>query len=152
MALLSLMRTVTLFNGLSDEQLRRLLAISEEEVYNAGDVIVAQGSTGDKLYFITDGQVEVRVRGEADHAEHLQVYLGRGQIFGEMALLDEGPRSATVRCSRDHTVLRSIRSQAFNALCGTDTAIGYVVMRNIARDLSFKLRHSNLALGADGAC
>ena len=151
MALLSLMRMVTLFNGLSDEQLQRLVAISEEEVFDAGDVIVEQGEPGNKLYFITEGQVEVRVRGEAEQAEHLRVYLGRGQIFGEMALLDEGPRSATVRCSRDQTVLRSIHSQAFNALCAADTAIGYVVMRNIARDLSFKLRHSNMTLGADGA-
>ncbi len=151
MALLSLMRTVTLFNGLSDEQLQRLVAISEEEIFNAGETIVRQGDSGDKLYFITEGQVEVRVRSGPNQTERSQVYLGRGQLFGEMALLDKGPRSATIRCSRDHTVLRSIHSQAFNALCNTDTAIGYVVMRNIARDLSFKLRHRNLALGTDGA-
>ncbi len=149
MALLSLLRTVTLFNGLSDEQLQRLVAISKEEVFNAGDVIVQQGTSGDKLYVITEGQVEVRVRPAPEQAERLELYLGRGQLFGEMALLDEGPRSATVRCCRDHTTLRSIYAQAFNALCNTDTAIGYVVMRNIARDLSFKLRHRNQVLGHD---
>ncbi len=147
-ALLSLMRTVPLFNGLSDEQLQRLVAISEEEIFNAGDVIVQQGAAGNKLYVIADGQVEVRVRSAPGQPERSELFLGRGQIFGEMALLDEGPRSATVRCSRDHTVLRSIRAQAFNALCRADTAIGYVVMRNIARDLSFKLRHSNLTAGS----
>ena len=150
MALLSLLRAVTLFNGLSDEQLQRLVAISEEEIFNAGDVIVRQGEMEDKLYFITEGQVEVLVRPGAGQPERSQVYLGRGQLFGEMALLDKGPRSATVRCSRDHTVLRSIRSGAFGALCDADTAIGYVVMRNIARDLAFKLRHRNLTPGPDG--
>ena len=150
MALLSLMRAVTLFNGLSDEQLQRLLAISEEEVFHTGDVIVEQGEHGDRLYFIAEGQVEVRVRQGHGQIERSQVYLGRGQLFGEMALLDEGLRSATVRCCHDPTVLRSIHSQAFDALCSNDTAIGYVVMRNIARDLSFKLRHRNLALGASG--
>ena len=65
-----------------------------------------------------------------------------------MALIDLGKRSATVRCSRDNTILRSIQGEDFTALCEEDTAIGYVIMRNIAVDLSFKLRHRNLDLGS----
>ena len=148
MALLDLWKTVGLFSGLSEEQLRRLIEISQEEIFNEGDIIFEQGADGEKLYFISEGQVEIRIRKSPQSPERSQVFLGRGQIFGEMALLDLGKRSATVRCCQDHTSLRSITGEAFTELCNTDTAIGYIIMRNMAIDMSFKLRHRNLDLGA----
>jgi CRP-like cAMP-binding protein len=149
MALLDLMRAVGLFNGLTDEQLQRLLSVSHEEVYDDEEIIFYQDTDGDKIYLIREGQVEIRVRRYPHEAERSQVFLGRGQIFGEVALLDFGKRSATVKCSRNHTVLHSISRDAFNDLCNSDKAIGYIVMRNLAMDLSFKLRHRNLDLGSD---
>jgi CRP-like cAMP-binding protein len=149
MGLLDLLKTVTLFNGLSEQQLQRLLDISEERIFDDEDIIIEQGTEGDKLYFISEGQVEIRIRRRPEEPERSQVYLGRGQIFGEMALLDMGKRSATVKCSQNHTMLRAITHQAFTELCNSDTAIGYVIMRNMAIDLSFKLRHRNLDLGAN---
>jgi CRP-like cAMP-binding protein len=149
MSLIDLLKTVSLFNGLSDHQLQRLIDISAEEIFDDEDIILEQGAEGDKLYFISEGQVEILVRRRPTEPNRSQVYLGRGQIFGEMALIDMGKRSATVRCSQDHTVLRVIESEAFSDLCSSDTAIGYIIMRNMAIDLSFKLRHRNLDLGAD---
>ena len=61
-----------------------------------------------------------------------------------MALLDQGARSASVIAIEDGTTVYGISSQDFMNLCKTDTAIGYVMMRNMALDLSFKLRHKNL--------
>jgi CRP/FNR family cyclic AMP-dependent transcriptional regulator len=149
MSLIDLLKTVSLFNGLSDHQLQRLIDISAEEIFDDEDIIIEQGAEGDKLYFISEGQVEILVRRRPTEPNRSQLYLGRGQIFGEMALIDMGKRSATVRCSQDHTVLRVIDSDDFSDLCGSDTAIGYIIMRNMAIDLSFKLRHRNLDLGAD---
>lgn len=147
MALLDLMRTVGVFNGLTDEQLQRLLSVSQEEIFDDEAIIFYQDTDGDKLYLIREGQVEIRIRRRPHEPERSQVFLGRGQVFGEMALLDFGKRSATVKCSRDHTMLHSISREAFNDLCNSDKAIGYIVMRNLAMDLSFKLRHRNLDLG-----
>jgi CRP-like cAMP-binding protein len=149
MSLIDLLKTVSLFNGLSDHQLQRLIDISTEEIFDDEDIIIEQGAEGDKLYFISEGQVEILVRRRPTEPNRSQVYLGRGQIFGEMALIDMGKRSATVRCSQDHTVLHVIDSDDFSDLCSSDTAIGYIIMRNMAIDLSFKLRHRNLDLGAD---
>jgi CRP-like cAMP-binding protein len=56
-----------------------------------------------------------------------------------------GPRSATVRCSADASQLYVLRRNDFIRLCEQDTDIGYKVMRNLAADLSFKLRHRNLS-------
>jgi CRP-like cAMP-binding protein len=148
MALLDLLRAVGLFNSLTNDQLQSLIAISQEEHYSDEDVIFRQGSEGDKLFFIREGQVEILIRRKPNEPERSQVFLGRGQIFGEMALLDMGKRSATVRCSQDGTVLHVISREAFSDLCNSNTAIGYIIMRNMAMDLSFKLRHRNLDLGA----
>jgi CRP-like cAMP-binding protein len=149
MGLVDLLKTVALFNGLSDQQFQRLIDISVEEIHDDEEIIFEQNTEGGKLYFISEGQVEIRIRRRPNEPERSQVFLGRGQIFGEMALLDMGKRSATVKCSQDHTVLRVIDSAAFTDLCSSDTAIGYVIMRNMAMDLSFKLRHRNLDLGAE---
>ncbi len=141
------MQTIALFEGLTSDQLQRLIDITDEELLDDGMILFEQGDPGDRLYFITDGQVEVRLRNSPSQPERTQVFLGRGQLVGEMALLDQGPRSATIRCSQDGTVLRSISQALFNDLCTADTAIGYMIMRNMARDLSFKLRHANLGGG-----
>jgi CRP-like cAMP-binding protein len=137
-----LLRQVSLFRGLNDAQLDRVAQITRAESYNADDTIFEQDSAGDKMYIVQRGQVEVRVN---DHTGMLNAVLimGEGQIFGEMALLDRGMRSASVRALRPGASVYTISGEDFRALCQQDTAIGYVMMRNIALDLSFKIRHQN---------
>jgi CRP/FNR family transcriptional regulator, cyclic AMP receptor protein len=65
-------------------------------------------------------------------------------VLGEMALLDQGPRSASLRANSEPTVLQVLQRNQFEKLCQENTRIGYIVMRNLAADLSFKLRHRNL--------
>ncbi len=137
-----LLKQVSLFRGLSDDQLNQVAQITQSESYNADDVIFEQESVGDKMYIIHNGQVEVRVK---DHAGMLNsvLIMGEGQIFGEMALLDHGTRSASVRALRSGATVYTIPGEDFRTLCQQDTALGYVMMRNIALDLSFKIRHQN---------
>lgn len=61
-----------------------------------------------------------------------------------MALLDQGPRSASIIASSSPTILQAIQRDDFEQLCQEQTHIGYIVMHNLAADLSFKLRHRNL--------
>ncbi len=146
--LVQLLRAAELFIGLTDEQIRRLAAISQELTFKKGETIFAQGDEGDRLYVIRRGQVEITVADTKGRARS-EVYLGQGQVFGEMALIDYGRRSATVRCVRDGTVVDMISRDNFTDLCNADKAIGYIVMRNLAVDLSFKLRHRNLDPNAE---
>lgn len=143
MELVQILRGVDLCQGLNAAQLERLASISQRETYDADNVIINQGSSGDKMYIVADGQVEVRFE-DAEGGDHTALYLGSGQIFGEMALLDQGQRSASILAVQSGTEVYAISSKDFLALCSTDTAIGYVMMRNMALDLSFKLRHKNL--------
>ena len=151
MSIINLLQRSELFAGLKPEQIEQIAALGHEVVYNnAGDVIIGEGDPSDEIYIICSGMVEVEVsKGtipDVPGPPHLSslVRLGQGQLFGEMALVDRGARSATVRCVEDGTVLYVIPRQDFWALCDGNHHIGYVVMRNIAFDLSFKLRHRNL--------
>ena len=139
-----------LFLELESEQVEHIAALGQEVSYNAGDIIISEGAPSHEIYIIITGMVEVKLGKGAVHdvpgAPQLNaiVRLGQGQVFGEMALVDSGARSATVRCAKDNTVLYVIPHRDFWALCEGDHHIGFIVMRNIAADLSFKLRHRNL--------
>ncbi len=146
MDLKQLLRGVMLFAGLTDEELEQVAAICTEKRLQRGEVLAQQGAPGDDLFIVTNGFLEISVAGE-DNSSKVVVNLGQGQIIGEMALIDQGPRSATVRAISDNAVVQVIRRKDFEKLCEENTRIGYVVMKDIAADLSFKLRHRNLTVG-----
>jgi CRP-like cAMP-binding protein len=145
MDLLSVLSKVELFDGLTPQELSDVARICTQHEYPTGQVITSQGETGGELYVIADGFVEVVVSPSGQNpAPRTVVHLGRGQLFGEMALVDYGPRSATVKSIADDTLIQVIDRDDFNRLCEADNHLGYVVMRNMAADMSFKLRHYHL--------
>ena len=137
-----ILKRVELFNGLSNSELEAVAAICRERRLNPSEVIARQGEPGDEFYIITDGFVEIVSEGKP---EKVIVHLGKGQSIGEMSLIDQGPRSATMRAAGEPAIVQTITQTDFDKLCNQDTRIGYVVMRNIAADLSFKLRQRNLS-------
>jgi CRP-like cAMP-binding protein len=142
MSLTSLLKRSAIFAGLSDSEAEAVAAICQKQVYEPGSIIIQQGDTGDELFVIEDGQVEIVLMGTMP--ERQVVVLGKGQVLGEMSLLDFGYRSATARATEETTV-QVIKEADFTSLCEHDHRIGYIVMRNLAADLSFKLRHRHLA-------
>ena len=142
------LKTIEMFIGLSEVELAKVASLCEPASYEPGALILEKSSPADKLYLIQTGNVEIITDPEAleakpSLADSLIVTLGRGQSFGEMGLVDSGVRSATVRAGAPTTVL-GIPCQAFRDLFEQDNHLGYLVMRNIAADLSFKLRYRNL--------
>lgn len=156
MSVTELLRRSELFYALTPEQIDRVIALGQEKVYSTRDIIIEEGDPSNEIYVVCQGMVEVEVSQGVvpDVPGRLQVNpivrLGRGQVFGEMGLIDQGARSATVRCADEGTTLFAIPRQAMVDLCDGDHDIGYIVMRNIAADLSFKLRHRNLQMGVAG--
>ncbi len=150
MSITELLKRSVLFSGLTPEQLDQIAALSREATYNADDLVIEEGAPSNEVYIIREGMVEVLISkiavADVPGAPQLTpiVRLGNGQFFGEMALVDRGARSATVRCAKDDTALYIIPREEFWELCDNNHHIGYIVMRNIAFDLSFKLRHQNL--------
>lgn len=139
MPLMDILRQVELFRGLNPQQLEHISSICRPEEISAGTVLFQQGDDADRMVIIASGQIEIAVttpQGETYPA----LYLGEGQVVGEMGLIDSGARSATA-IALEKTRVYTIDRSDFEHLCEADTAIGYLMMRNLAQDLSFKLRH-----------
>ena len=124
---------VPLLAGL-DETARAALAQQLERVsLPAGTTVCTQGEAGDSLYLIEEGTVEVVVQDSLGDQSVLE-QMGPGQHFGEMALLDEGPRSATVSTVTDATFLRLSRA-GFQELVLHHPSVAISLLRELSRRL-----------------
>jgi CRP/FNR family transcriptional regulator len=104
-----LLSTVPLFAGLSQTQLRTVAGLAQEVTYSPGRMIVRAGSPGVAFYVIVEGEAKV-LRGKIASARGTWK-VGPGDFFGEMALLDGGPRSASVVAETPLTTIRIERSE-----------------------------------------
>jgi len=93
--IVSFLQNVPLFLTLTDKQLQRLAKRFVEREYKAGDSIVSQGQGGEGFFIIEKGKVDV-VRARADGSSVVVNQFGATDFFGEMALLDDGLRTASV--------------------------------------------------------
>ncbi len=138
-----------LFTGLSQEELQKITSLSERRTYQKGDTVLSEGEISRELFIVSKGTVEVSLK--TDEASTPLLRLGAGQIFGEMTLVDRGARSATVTALEDPTVLQVIPHDALLQLCEDDNHIGFTVMRNLAAEMSLRLRYYNISLTMDAA-
>jgi CRP/FNR family transcriptional regulator, cyclic AMP receptor protein len=144
-----------IFYDLTPPQLELMASLCEERSVKLGELVFEENSSGDEMYIIVRGAVEVLVDPTIVGGPNSKkrgtgpvtiATLRAGQSFGEVALVDQGLRTASARCAETETHLLVIRRAKFNKLCDTYPELGYRVMRNIAADLSFKIRGSDLAI------
>jgi len=100
-----ILKHIDLFSGLEKKDLQVLAASCQERKYSAGTTLLKQGDTGVGLYIITSGKVRITQAVHPDKAEEELRIEGSGGVLGEMALLDDLPRSATVTAIEDVTAL-----------------------------------------------
>jgi CRP/FNR family cyclic AMP-dependent transcriptional regulator len=96
---------VELLSGLDKKELQVLSKSCQERKYSAGSTLIKQGDTGAGLYVIISGHVKTTLAKNPDRAEVDLGTYGPGSVLGEMALLDDLPRSATVTAVDDVTAL-----------------------------------------------
>jgi CRP-like cAMP-binding protein len=136
---------------MSTGQLELIATLCEEHHYEVGDIVFAEGTRGSELYVIADGAVDIildpALIAPGEGSEGITVAtLRRGQCFGEVALVDEGQRSAAARCAAHATHLLVIPRDRLMRLCDENPALGYRLMRNLAADLAMKIRNTDLAV------
>jgi CRP/FNR family transcriptional regulator, cyclic AMP receptor protein len=126
---LELLGSVPLFGSLSKQELKQVMASGREVEFDAGKDLVGEDDQARDFYLILSGQATVWVRGRRRQK------LGPGDHFGEVSVLDGGPRSATVRAEGPVRALRLDRSN-FLALLDKHGSIG----RKLLVELSSRLR------------
>lgn len=125
------LRAVALFQGLDGEDLEQILEISEPVLVGAGEYVFEEGDRGDHFYILVRGSVELRKAG-GDGPKRLAV-LKAGQAFGEMALLNQTPRSASAYALEDAYMLSVSRAAFSDVLGGESLAVR--LLRNLSRSL-----------------
>ncbi len=147
------LRQVEIFEGLTLEQLQRIARITHEEYHRQGEVIFRENAPGNSMYIVLDGEVEIQVDPRILGHELPQdtesvpiTVIRRGQNFGEVALVDQGVRSASAICCSEQVQLLVVPRKAFLRICEQDPAMGYRVMFNIAADLANRIRTTDFML------
>lgn len=133
MSVSDILKKVPLFGQLAPPDLERVVEISRERVYPRNSVILFEDDPGDALYLVAQGQVKVVLIGE-DGREVILSVMGEGEFFGEMALIDDEPRSAHVIAMDDSTLL-VIRREDFQGLLEQTPAIALGLLRELSRRL-----------------
>src|SRR5438309_4816497 len=123
-----LLARVPLFAGLSKRDLRSIAAIGRERSYDEGAAITQEGHPGDEFYVILGGEAKVTQRGRRINR------LMPGDYFGEIALLDGGPRTASVIAETPILVL-AINRKPFHSILGRQPAIVLKMLGELARML-----------------
>lgn len=139
------LKSVDLFNNVSEDELNRLSSIMSEQTARKDSVVVARDEVGNSMFVILSGRMKVVIQGD-NGREVILTILKAGEFFGEMALLDDLPRSASVVAAEDCKLLVLRREQFTEHIAKSPTTA-----LNVMSELSLRLRRadeiiSNLAL------
>ena len=148
---INILKQSDIFYQLTPTQLELVASLCDEIVYQAGDIIFKENGSSKELYIITQGEVEITINSGASTSgspqeEAVIAKLRRGQSFGEIALVDEGLRSASARAIQKDTSLVVIHRDRLVMLCESYPQLGYRLMYNLAADLAMKIRNTDLRI------
>ncbi|PIE02290.1 MAG: cyclic nucleotide-binding protein [Acidobacteria bacterium] len=129
--------SVPLFDGFEKEDLERILKLTSRREYSKDRILVHENDSGESFFLILNGKVKVTAEGQ-DGKEVILSFLGPGEFFGELALVDDEPRSANVTAVEQTTVLILHRND-FLTLLETNGQM----MKKFMSILSKRLRHAN---------
>lgn len=138
-AVRSRLKGLALFEGLTDDELIAVARLGQRVSYVAGEDIFTEGSEGTELYILLQGRIDLAVDLPGEDPPEVISHLQDSDVFGELALLDGYPRSATARAANEVTAL-SIRRDDLFAVMDNNPRLGYIVMRNLAHLISRRLR------------
>jgi CRP/FNR family transcriptional regulator, cyclic AMP receptor protein len=138
----AVLKAVPLFSSCPDEQLRMLAAVVTRKSVPRSTTILAGGDSTDSLYIVLSGRLKV-LMSDADGKEVILSILGPGEFFGEMGLLDDSPRSASV-VAIEPCELLSIAKRDFKKCLAENFEMSMAVMRGLVR----RLREADRKIGS----
>ncbi len=148
--MINFLKQSDIFYQFTPTQLELVGNLCQEVVYNSSEVVFQENSSSKELYVIVQGEVDILINrnttGDLEKKETVVARLRRGQSFGEVALVDEGLRSASARSAQKDTRLLVIQRDKLIMLCETYPQLGYRLMHNLAADLAMKIRNTDLRI------
>ncbi|MFN8387834.1 MAG: cyclic nucleotide-binding domain-containing protein [Anaerolineales bacterium] len=141
-----------IFFQFTPTQLDLVASLCQEATYQKDDLIFKENSSSKELYVIAQGEVDIFLdpalvsASDSSVENHVIATLRRGQSFGEVALVDEGLRSASACATQSDTRLLIIPRDKLIMLCETYPQLGYRLMHNLAADLAMKIRNTDLRI------
>lgn len=142
-AIINLLSGLPIFEGLGDGELRKIARLFTQKLYRPNEKVFEKGAIGHEAYIVMRGQVNILLEENSNPVASVS----SGQIFGEQAFLDGAARGGFAVAGQA-SILLVIQRSAFYELVEREPHLGMVVMRNIAMDLSNKLRRANTALSS----
>lgn len=147
---ISIYQEIALFKNLTLEKIRNVTNILRRVTISANEIIMKEGDVGDTMYIILEGTVEVAkslvIGVDDEEAEKNKVFTrldGKNHaVFGEIALLEEQKRTATIKAVTD-CILYQIKKDDFLKLAEEDYELGYRILINLARIISARLRKAD---------
>ncbi|HEV2474829.1 MAG TPA: cyclic nucleotide-binding domain-containing protein [Chthonomonadales bacterium] len=130
----------TLVKGLSDQEIDQIAAIAEVKKYEGGQALVRQFEKTRHMMIVLDGAARINT-----YSGNSIAHLGPGSVIGEIAILDDEPRSATVISDRGTTVA-VISAQKLREVMDSNPHIELVLLRNLSKGLCAHIRMTNLKL------
>jgi len=144
--LLEMLDSSTWAKELTEGDIKGLCRYFKLERHPEGSIIFEEGAAEDSMAIILSGAIEITKRDASpDHRPKCLVRIGPGRAFGELALIEGPPRSATARAIEDVAMLVLTRP-SFEALCAKDQPLALKFTLNIARLISFRLRNTSVKL------
>lgn len=127
------LNNIALFSGLSEADMAAISSLAITRSFPKNTLIICEGDTSDSLYVVLSGKVKVFLSDEEGKEVTLNLQ-GAGEYFGELAILDEAPRSASVMTTED-TKLAVLSKAAFEKCMEQHSTIALTIMRGLARRL-----------------
>ncbi len=138
------LRELPQFSRLNDHELQVLASILHSEVFAGGDIIFREGDLGRSCYFLVKGEVEI-VKSLPGGGSRVLATLQRHDVFGQISLIDSGPRSAAARAAGSIMVYR-LNREDFDTLFSSGSRFAFQFQLGVARAAASQLREANRRL------
>ncbi len=139
---LSALHNHSLFGGITEDQIASIWDFFVMEEFKKSDFIEREGESGDRIYFILEGSVEILKKVKETGKLNRIFIFKEGDVFGEMELIDVQPCAASVKAMVDTRVL-TLSNRGLYMISKTDLKVFSLMIMNLARDISRRLRKAD---------